>query len=89
MKPILAALVLVHSLLAQVDTGTIAGTLTDSTGAVLPAAIVTIRHTETKQEFKLSSNDLGQFVSPPLPPIAAPPKPGERPSGLRWPSLPF
>ena len=49
-------------------TGTIAGTLTDSTGAVLPAAIVTIRHTETRQEFKLASNELGQYVSPPLSP---------------------
>src|SRR5882762_11421061 len=69
MKWILAVLCcLLPALLAQVDTGTIAGALTDSTGAVLPAAIVTIRHTETRQEFKLSSNDLGQYVSPPLSP---------------------
>src|SRR3954453_3642271 len=54
--------------LAQVDTGTIAGTLTDSTGAVLAGAAVTIRNTDTNQEFKQTSNELGQFVSPPLPP---------------------
>src|SRR5437016_5170602 len=56
------------ALLAQVDTGTIAGTLTDSSGAVLPGASVVIRQTDTNQEFKLSSNALGQFVSPPLQP---------------------
>ena len=65
---VFAALSFVPLLLAQVDTGTIAGTLSDSTGAVLPGAAVTIRNTDTRQEFKLSSNDLGQFVSPPLPP---------------------
>src|SRR5207248_1753775 len=53
---------------AQVDTGMIAGTLNDPTGAVLAGAAVTIRNTDTNQEFKQLSNDLGQFVSPPLPP---------------------
>src|SRR5262245_23042832 len=67
-KWVFAAFCFVFSALAQVDTGTVAGTLTDSTGAVLPAAAVTIRNTDTSQEFKLSSNELGQFVSPPLPP---------------------
>ncbi|MEO7653054.1 MAG: carboxypeptidase-like regulatory domain-containing protein, partial [Bryobacteraceae bacterium] len=53
---------------AQVDTGTIAGTLTDPSGAALPGAAVMIRNEDTAQEFKTSSNSLGQFVSPPLPP---------------------
>ena len=68
LKRVFAALSFITALLAQVDTGTVAGTLSDSTGAVLPGAAVTIRNTDTRQEFKLSSNDLGQFVSPPLPP---------------------
>ncbi|MBI4458582.1 MAG: carboxypeptidase regulatory-like domain-containing protein, partial [Acidobacteria bacterium] len=33
--------------LAQVTTGTISGTVSDSTGAVIPGATVTIRNTET------------------------------------------
>src|SRR5689334_2200570 len=65
---ILAFLCFMPALLAQVDTGAIAGTLTDSSGAVLPGASVVIRQTDTGQEFKLSSNALGQYVSPPLPP---------------------
>ncbi|HTM51643.1 MAG TPA: TonB-dependent receptor [Bryobacteraceae bacterium] len=68
LRTLLLALCLLPTLPAQVDTGTIAGTLTDSSGAVLPGASVVIRQTETHQEFKLSSNELGQFVSPPLPP---------------------
>ena len=66
---------------AQVDTGTIAGTITDASGAVVSGASVIIRQTDTAQDFKLSSNDLGQYVSLPLPPgpyeIAAE-KPGFR-----------
>ncbi|MBM3738569.1 MAG: carboxypeptidase regulatory-like domain-containing protein, partial [Acidobacteria bacterium] len=53
---------------AQVDTGTIAGTLYDATGAALANASVTITHTDTGLDYRLSSNQLGQFVSPPLAP---------------------
>ena len=53
---------------AQVDTGMIAGSLTDPSCAALANAAVTIRNEDTAQESKLGSNSLGQYVSPPLPP---------------------
>jgi hypothetical protein len=55
-------------LVAQVDTGTIAGTVKDASGAVVPGAEVSIRHEGTGVEFKTAANELGQYVSPPLPP---------------------
>ncbi|MCL4401889.1 MAG: Plug and carboxypeptidase regulatory-like domain-containing protein, partial [Acidobacteria bacterium] len=56
------------ALFGQVDTGVITGTLTDSSGAVIAGANVTIRNEATGIETKLSSNSLGQYVSPPLHP---------------------
>jgi hypothetical protein len=65
---LIVVFLLLPGLIAQVDTGIIAGALSDSSGAVLPHAAVVIRSVDTGLEAKLSSNDLGQYVSPPLPP---------------------
>jgi hypothetical protein len=59
---------LLATMFAQVDTGVIAGSLSDSSGAVLPGATVAIHNTDNGLEVKVVSNDLGQYVSPPLPP---------------------
>ena len=53
---------------AQIDTGTIAGTVTDSSQAVLPAAAVRIRNDATGIVTTINTNELGQYVSPPLQP---------------------
>jgi hypothetical protein len=67
-KGIASVLFLSLALFAQVDTGVITGTLTDPSGAVLAGATVTIRNEATGIETTLSSNSLGQYVSPPLHP---------------------
>ena len=48
---------------AQVDRGTIVGTILDSKGAVIPAAAVTVTNTGTGQVLKLVTNDLGGYVA--------------------------
>jgi len=65
---ILSVFVLAWALLAQVDTGNITGTLRDPSGGVLAGASVNIRNEDTRIETKISTNALGQFVSPPLHP---------------------
>jgi hypothetical protein len=52
---------------AQFDTGTIAGTITDASGAVVPHAKVTITNIGTGQQTMLQSNDGGGFVGSALP----------------------
>jgi outer membrane receptor protein involved in Fe transport len=54
--------------LSQIDTGTIAGTVTDESGAVVPNVEVTIRNEATGSGTVRRSNEIGQYVSPPLPP---------------------
>ena len=56
--------------LAQVDTGIIAGTVKDSTGGILSGAAVVIRNNDTALERKVTTNQLGEYVSGPLPPAA-------------------
>ena len=46
---------------------TIVGTVTDSSGAVVPNASITIIDTDTGQTRKLASNDVGQYVASALP----------------------
>ena len=55
---------------AQVETGIIAGTVTDPSGAVVPAANVTFKSASTGLLVTTQSNEAGRFQSPPL-------KPGE------------
>lgn len=55
-------------ILAQVITGTILGTVTDPSGAVLPRATVAIRNTATNISTTTSTTLAGDFVAPYLPP---------------------
>jgi hypothetical protein len=49
------------------DTGTITGTITDATGAVIPNASVTITNLDTARETKAVTGARGSFVAPGLP----------------------
>src|SRR5688500_19938466 len=55
--------------LAQEETAaTVTGQVTDSTGAVVKAALVVITNDTTRQERRVETNDDGQFVFTPLMP---------------------
>src|SRR6185503_13288765 len=56
------------SLSAQTYQGTILGTVTDQSGAVLPGATITITNTGTKQARSLTSNAAGEYSAPNLEP---------------------
>lgn len=53
---------------AQIETGTLLGTIEDPTGAVVPGASVNIRSLESGVMFPVSTNEAGRFQSPPLKP---------------------
>jgi Carboxypeptidase regulatory-like domain len=50
----------------QGPTGSLTGTVMDSTGAVVPGASVTVKNNETGQEFTAKTNDEGVFTVPSL-----------------------
>src|SRR5260370_39186680 len=52
---------------AQVATGNLRGTVSDSTGGVLPNCSLTITHTSTGLVRKVSTNEQGDFNAPSLP----------------------
>ncbi len=52
---------------AQSDRGTIQGLVTDQTGAVVPGAVVEIRHLSTNTVTTISTNGVGLFTAPNLP----------------------
>jgi hypothetical protein len=54
-------------LVAQSERGTIAGTVRDTSGAVIQGANVTVINPSTNETFKLISNDAGEFTLPSLP----------------------
>jgi hypothetical protein len=56
------------SALAQVDTGAISGVVTDSTGAIVPGAKVTITEIDTNIPVTLVTNDSGFYSAPSLRP---------------------
>jgi len=60
--------VLSFSLYAQLSRGTITGVLTDSTGAVIPAARVSVRNVSNGATYQSTTNSNGQFTVPNLPP---------------------
>jgi len=60
------ALILAQTLMAQVDTGAISGTVRDSTGAVVQAAKITIVETETDIALSLVTNADGFYSAPSL-----------------------
>ena len=51
---------------AQLDRGTITGTVTDPTGAAIPGTLVIVKHIGTGEAFPLSSNEAGQYTRPNL-----------------------
>ncbi|HEV2234880.1 MAG TPA: carboxypeptidase-like regulatory domain-containing protein [Terriglobia bacterium] len=53
--------------MAQETTGTISGTVSDSTGAMVPKATVTITNEKTGQKRVVQTNDTGFFTAPELP----------------------
>jgi Carboxypeptidase regulatory-like domain/TonB-dependent Receptor Plug Domain len=53
-------------LTAQVGTGTISGVVTDSSGAVLPGATLTITNSETGVVTSVTANDQGHYIAPDL-----------------------
>ena len=53
---------------AQRDTGTIVGTVTDPSGAVVPGVSVTIRNVETNAMFSTVSDATGNYAAPLLKP---------------------
>ena len=55
------------ALLAQVETGRIIGTVTDSSSAAVPDAGVTIVETQTGREFTTKTDEQGFYRSIPLP----------------------
>ena len=53
--------------LAQLDTGTISGTVTDQSGGAVPGATVTIRNVETGVARNLTTNATGRYEAAALP----------------------
>ena len=53
-------------LFAQADQGTITGVVTDSTGAALPSAQVTLTNTDTGLAFQTKSNGAGIYIFSPV-----------------------
>jgi hypothetical protein len=57
-----------HSVAAQTTTAGLVGTVTDSSGAVLPGATVRITNADTNATSVVHTTDTGAFVAPGLPP---------------------
>src|SRR5579862_1703277 len=53
---------------AQVERGTLAGTVNDSSGLNVPKADITVVNADTGVEFRTVTNDQGEFVAPDLNP---------------------
>jgi hypothetical protein len=64
---ILVASLIPASLAAQAVTGTILGTVTDDTGAVLPGVTVTVTHTDTGLVRTAVTDTAGEFTVPSIP----------------------
>src|ERR1051325_10940409 len=64
---ILLAAVSTASLLAQGDRGVVTGTITDTTGAVVPGAAITATQKTTNTSFKTTTSTTGDFTVTSLP----------------------
>ena len=64
---IAASLLLPASLAAQAVTGTILGTITDTSGAVMPGATVTLKNLGTGLTRTLTTDASGEYTAPSLP----------------------
>ena len=51
-------------LLAQQNRGTLTGTVTDASGAVIPGVAITIQNVETNATYEAVSNQSGQYRAP-------------------------
>src|SRR5437867_951127 len=66
--PVLGCVVLFEALaLGQVTTGTIMGTISDTTGAIVPNTVVTLHNTETGFSRTATSDATGRYRAPELP----------------------
>lgn len=61
-------LLLAPAAFAQGERATVTGTVTDSSGAIIPDAAVAIRNTETNVTTRTTTNSAGLFYAPALPP---------------------
>ena len=52
---------------AQLDTGSIQGTVRDTTGAVVPGAAVVVTNESTQRTYRVNSNSQGEYTVPALP----------------------
>lgn len=66
-KRVSVFLLVISGVFAQSDRGTITGTITDPTSAVLAGAEVEARNTDTGATFKAGSTNTGNYVLPQLP----------------------
>ena len=64
---VIAVSLFARSLTAQSVTGTILGTITDSTGGVIPGATVTLKHEGTGLTRSVVTDSSGEFTAPALP----------------------
>jgi hypothetical protein len=53
---------------SQTDSARMTGTVTDASGALIPAASVTVKNEKTGQERKVSSDEHGVYLAQPLQP---------------------
>ena len=60
------ALMCAASLWAQVERGTIAGTVRDPSEAIVPDVEITVKNVATAAEFKTTTNQAGEYVAPNL-----------------------
>jgi len=67
-RAVLLGLLLVVAVFAQRDLGTIAGTVTDPTGAAIPNAKITITEVATNLTYTLTTSAAGEYVRPALKP---------------------
>jgi len=67
-RAILAGLLFAAVAFAQRDLGTLAGTVTDQTGAAIPNAKVTITAVATNESFVVTTGSAGEYVRPALQP---------------------
>src|ERR1039458_55970 len=62
----LAFFVWAGTVYAQVERGTIAGTVRDASGAVVPDVSITVKNVATGVEFKTAADQGGEYVAPNL-----------------------
>ncbi len=63
---VLAVLACAAVLSAQVERGTIAGTVRDPSGAIVPDVEIAVKNVATDVEFKTTTNQAGEYVAPNL-----------------------